>query len=206
MIGMRNFQVLVLVLVITVLAVSGCNNKAAETSAKVISLNGTVEIRQNAGTQFVAAKINDTLGLGGIVKTGEESLANLEIAGKGTVEIKSDGYFELEAGRDYVTQNSGMAIYKIEKTGEGFKIKAPQGIACVLGTTFMVRVIDNMTVVGVETGKVSVTSNNGETRVLEAKQKINVGNSGFSGEVMPFDINTDSFNYIKIDGRWVPKE
>ncbi len=203
---LSNFRTLVLILVITVLAVSGCNNQTAGTSAKVISLNGKVEIRQNAGTQFVAAKINDLLGLGGIVKTGEESMANLEIVGKGTVEVKADGYFELEAGRDYVTQNSGMAIYKIEKTGEGFKIKSPQGIACVLGTTFMVRVIDNMTVVGVETGKVSVTSNNGETRVLEAKQKINVGNSGFSGEVMPFDINTDSFNYIKIDGRWVPKE
>lgn len=193
-------------LFLVIFLLTGCDNGDSNFSAKVLSVSGKVEIRPNTETAFADAKVNDILASGGLLKTGEASAANLEITGKGTMEIKEDCLFELKANKDYVVQNSGMAIYKIDKNPEGFKVKSPQGITCVLGTRFMVRILDNMTVVGVDQGKVSFTSNKGETRVIEAKKKLTATNDGFSGELEPFDIGSDSFHYQKIDNKWVPKK
>lgn len=197
---------LFLVLLVTLVVITGCGSNTTDLSAKVMSVTGKAEIRPTAIASFADAKVNDILPCGGILKTGEESLVNLEITGKGVVDIKSDSMFELESGKDYVVQSAGMAVYKIDKNKEGFKVKSPQGVTCVLGTRFMVRVFDNTTVVGVEEGKVSFTSNKGETRILVAKQKITADNNGFSSEPTAFDMKTDSFNYIKLDGKWVPKQ
>lgn len=195
-----------LFLFVIILALPGCNEKASDISARVVALSGVVEIKNAAADSFVAAKMNDNLGVGGILKTGEAAQASLEIIDRGVVELKSESSFELEPGKDYIVQKAGVAIYKIEKNKEGFKVKSPQAVTCVLGTRFMVRILDGMTVVGVEEGRVSVTTNKGETRIIEAGKKLTVEESGFRGEAASFDLNTDSFNYLQIDGKWVPKE
>ena len=202
----KKFCCIMVVLMTFLVVLSGCGNDAASLTATVQAVSGKVEIRQTAAAAFKDAAVNDAVKAGGIVKTGEESFANLVINGQVTVEIKSDSMFELEPGKDYVAQNSGMAIYKIEKNKGGFKVKSPQGVTCVLGTRFMVRILDNMTVVGVEEGKVSFTGNNGETRTVEAKQKIIADDKEIRLSPTPFDAAGDSFNYLKIDGKWVPKE
>lgn len=197
---------LIAVLMTSLVVFSGCGNDAGILTATVIATSGKVEIRQTATAAYKNAVVNDVVSIGGIVKIGEESFADLDISGQGTVELKSDSMFELEPGKDYVVQNAGMAIYKIEKNKGGFKVKSPQGVTCVLGTRFMVRILDNMTVVGVEEGKVSFTGNNGETRIVEAKQKIIADDKEIRLSPTPFDVVSDSFNYLKIDGKWVPKE
>ncbi|MBU1108598.1 MAG: FecR family protein [Candidatus Riflebacteria bacterium] len=184
----------------------GCGNKSSDLTAKIISITGKVELRQPATDKFIEAKQNDMLACGGILKTGDEASAQLEIIGKGIVELKSDTSFELEPGKDYVLQKAGAAIYKIEKNREGFKVKSPQGTTCVLGTRFLVKVLDTMTVVGVEEGSVSFTAGNGEVRTLKAKEKTIVDSNGFVGKTLAFDLSSDAFNYLQIDGKWVPKE
>ena len=189
----------------TVLCV-GCGSKSSDITARILKATGKVEIKQPTAASFTEAKENDILACGGILKTGDEASAMLEIIDKGVVELKSDALFELEPDKDYVVQKSGMAIYKIEKNKEGFKVKSPQGVTCVLGTKFMVRVLENMTVTGVDEGKVSFTANNGVVKDLIARQKIIADNSGFIGELLDFDLSSDAFNYLQIEGKWVPKE
>ncbi|PKL49025.1 MAG: hypothetical protein CVV42_07600 [Candidatus Riflebacteria bacterium HGW-Riflebacteria-2] len=197
---------LALIVLVFAVAFVGCSKDGIDVTAKVLSVDGTAEIKNASAQSFVSAKVNDTLDMGGVFKTGEASLASLEIINRGIVEIKPDSIFELEAGKDSIFQKAGVAIYKIDKNKEGFKVKAPHAVTCVLGTRFVVRILDGMTVVGVEEGRVSVTANNGEIREIAAGKKITIENSGFRGAEEEFDVNTDSFNYLQIDGKWVPKE
>lgn len=184
----------------------GCGNKSTDLTARIVKVTGNVELRQPSAETFVVAKEDDLLACGGILKTGDGAAATMEIIGKGTVEVKSDASFELESGKDYVVQKAGAAVYKIEKNKGGFKVKSPQGVTCVLGTEFMVRVLEKMSVVGVVEGKVSFTTNKGEEKLLNAQEKVIADAQGFIGEIKPFDFSSDSFNYLKIDGQWVPKE
>lgn len=195
-----------LFLLITSIYIIGCGGKSTDLTARVTKVTGKVELRQPSTDTFVAAKEDDLLACGGILKTGDGAAAALEIIGKGTVEIKSDASFELEPGKDYVVQKAGAAVYKIDKEKDGFKVKSPQGVTCVLGTEFMVRVLEKMSVVGVIEGKVSFTANKGEEKILAAGEKVIADSQGFIGGVSPFDLSSDSFNYLKIDGQWVPKE
>lgn len=202
----RNIGFAVLFLLIAAIYVIGCGSKSTDLTARVIKVTGNVELRQPSEANFVAAKENDLLACGGILKTGDGAVAELEIIGKGTVEIKSDASFELEPGKDYVVQKAGAAVYKIDKDKDGFKVKSPQGVTCVLGTEFMVRVLEKLSVVGVVEGKVSFTTNKGEEKVLVAKEKLIADSQGFIGGIKLFDLSSDSFNYLKIDGKWVPRE
>lgn len=208
MIALKQHKIWTICLFLFVVAISsgGCGNKSSDLTAKIVSITGKVELRQPLSDKFIEAKQNDILACGGILKTGDEAAAQLEIIGKGIVELKSDASFELESGKDYVLQKTGTAIYKIEKNKDGFKVKSPQGITCVLGTRFMVKILDAMTVVGVEEGSVSFTTANGEVRTLKAKEKTIVDSNGFVVETLAFDLNSDDFNYLQIDGKWVPKE
>lgn len=184
----------------------GCGSKSPDLTAKILEITGKVELKQQPTGDFVVASKDDLLACGGALRTGDGASAKLEIVGKGTVDLKSDAYFELESGRDYALQKSGAAVYKIEKGKDGFKVKSPQGITCVLGTEFLVRVLEKMCIVGVEEGTVSFTTNGGEVRVMKAKEKVIADSKGFVGDKFGFDLKSDSFNYLQIDGKWVPKE
>lgn len=205
-IGKKVLLTILLLPLLAVAALTGCGGKASDLTGKVQAFSGNVSIKKTSAADFTKAQVGDKIEVGGILKTAEESQASLEIVDKGVVEIKQNSIFELEQGRDYVSQNSGVAVYKIDKNKDGFKVKTPQGITCVLGTKFMIRILDEMTVVGVEEGRVSVTANNGESKILEAKKKVILQKSGFRGEIADFDLSSDSFNYLQIDGKWVPKE
>ncbi|MGM0599267.1 MAG: FecR domain-containing protein [Candidatus Rifleibacteriota bacterium] len=204
----KNLKIFINFLIIFVIAiiVSGCGNASKEIAAKIIKINGSVEIKHASQNTFVEAREGKILTGGSILKTGDESFATLGIVDKGLVEIKENASFELVAGKDYVVQKAGTGIYKIDKNKEGFKVKSPQGVTCVLGTVYMLKVLEGATVLGVEEGKVSFATNDGEERILKAKEKAVIDSSGFVGEPTVFDLSSDSFNYLKINGKWVPKE
>ncbi len=202
--GFRFISTLICLLMIN--SIMGCGKTQTQVSAKILKINGTVEIKRSMEKVFDAAKEKDTLNRGDLLKTGKGSSATLEIMNRGVVEIRADTAFELDPNPDLIQQTEGEAFYKINKTDNSFKIVTPQGITSVLGTRFMVKVLEESTVVGVEEGRVSFTTISGKERILKAKEQAVIDSRGFVGGITLFDLNSDSFNYIKIDGRWVPKE
>lgn len=190
-----------LVLAMTV----GCGrDPASDSKATVLSVTGRVEVRASSTTSFTAARASDAFGNGGAIRTAEESLADLSINGRGIVKLRPDTYFELNVGNGNFAQNTGTAIYEIDKGDDVFRIKSPQCTTSVLGTRFMVKIIDNMTVVGVEEGRVEITANDGKSKIIEAKQQLSVADSGFVNEPVSFDMINDSLNYRKVNDSWVP--
>jgi hypothetical protein len=182
---------------------SGCDN--TQSMAQIVRISGSVEARTKASEQFVAAVQHSFLPTGGAIRTKPESGADLLLAeDRGIIAIKSDTYFELPLSGKNARQDSGTIIYRIDKDKGSFSIETPHGLTGVLGTTFELSVSSDTTTVGVKEGKVSLTNHQGETRVVNADQKLAVNASGTFGEITVFDLKTDGFKYIKQNEKWVP--
>ncbi|KAF1079933.1 MAG: hypothetical protein GQF41_3831 [Candidatus Rifleibacterium amylolyticum] len=190
-------------LLLGVLLLPGCENKQA--MAQFVRVSGTVEARPGPSEKFVAVAQLDLLPPGGGVRTMPDSSADIMLAeNRGIIEIKPDTYFELPTSNSNVRQNSGTAIYRINHEKGNFTIVTPHALTGVLGTVFELSVASDSTTVGVKEGKVSLTSLKGESRIIEANEKLAIDASGVFSEKTVFDLKTDSHKYIKQNEKWVP--
>ncbi|HAE41097.1 MAG TPA: hypothetical protein DCG57_21055 [Candidatus Riflebacteria bacterium] len=197
------FPAIISVLLLSMLLMSGCEKQ--QTMAQFVKISGTVEARTKPTDKFVPAAQQSFLPAGGAVRTMSESGADLLLAeSKGIIEIKADTYFELPQSGSNVRQESGTIIYRINQDKGGFTIDTPHGVTGVLGTTFEISVGSDSTTVGVKEGKVSLTNRQGESRIVQAKEKLGIDASGMFSEKTVFDLKTDGFKYIKQNEKWVP--
>ncbi len=194
---------LISALLLSVVLLPGCENK--QSMAQFVKVSGKVEARTGPSEKFVAAVQQGLLPSGGAVRTMPESSADLLlIASKGVIEIKPDTYFELPTSENDVRQESGTIIYRINQDKGGFSVVTPHGLTGVLGTVFELSVASDSTTVGVQEGKVSLTNRQGESRTVQANEKLVMDASGKFSEKTVFDLKTDSYKYIKQNEKWVP--
>ena len=182
----------------------GCGADADADAAKIKDPKGNVRIRHSAGTTFSEAKADDPVAQGGAVRTGENGKTRLSFLDGSELTIKPESYFELNQGNFWGHQTEGAVLYKINKQKTGLTVETPHGVTSVLGTTFLIMVSSDSTFIGVEEGKVSFAPKGGGTPItIGAKQKISAPALGMIDGPQPFDLSTEEFNYIKIDGKWV---
>ncbi|EKD83003.1 MAG: hypothetical protein ACD_39C00946G0001 [uncultured bacterium] len=182
---------------------AGCGSEPA--MAQFVKISGIVEARSKPADKFAPALQQGFLPSGGAVRTMPESSADLLLPeNRGIIEVKADTYFELPLSINNIRQESGTIIYRINQDKGGFTIDTPHGLTGVLGTIFELTVNSEATTVGVKEGKVSLTNKQGETRTVEANEKLGISASGIFTDKAPFDLKTDGFKYIKQDEKWVP--
>ena len=199
----RSLSVTLSVLVLTVPFLTGCGSEPSQ--AQFVKISGTVEARAKSSDKFAPALQQSFLPTGGAVRTMPESSADLLLPdNKGIIEVKADTYFELPLSINNIRQESGTIIYRINQDKGGFTIDTPHGLTGVLGTTFELTVSSDTTTVGVKEGKVSLTNKQGETRTVQANEKLGVNVSGLFSEKTVFDLKTDGFKYIKQNEKWAP--
>jgi hypothetical protein len=164
-----------LCLLIACITLTGCDNSKKEVIATVVSAQGDVKLRPHKDNEFIEAKTGASIHNSGILKTGDESFATVKLLNKGIINFKSDVTFTFESTSEAdVLQNSGTAIYKIDKNGKGFKAKTPQGVCCVLGTVFSIAVKEEALELRVKEGIVEFTTNSGETNKVMADQMLSI--------------------------------
>jgi len=162
---------------------TGCGSQA-EPVAKVVSVNGDVKLCKDKDSDLIVATVDASIFNHGIIRTGEQSSAAVKVMNKGTINFKSDVTFKFEnISEADVAQETGTAIYKIEKNGKGFRAKTPQGVCCVLGTVFSLVVSDESVDVWVKEGVVEFTTNSGEKNKVTEGQKLVVSATGRKSEV-----------------------
>ncbi|MEW6708411.1 MAG: FecR domain-containing protein [Candidatus Riflebacteria bacterium] len=154
---------------------AGCGGGISNPIAKVVKIEGEVKIKQTKEATFEKARENLEIFPNGAVKTGDSSSAEVEIHKKGSIKIKSDAIFEFSENMESVLQKSGVAIYKIEKDGKGFKAKTPQGVTCVLGTIFGHSVGSDSLELWVKEGSVQFVSTGGKEFLVKEGQKLILG-------------------------------
>ena len=146
------------ILIGSVLMISGCGTSTSSV-ASIDRLEGQVE--RKSGNAFVPAKVKDPLISGEAVKTAEKSSASLLFSTGSEVQVNAESYFEIGSDQKIGRQESGTAIYRIEKDKSGVQVETPHGNTTVLGTVFCLQVTGTATTILVEEGKVRFTSKSG---------------------------------------------
>jgi hypothetical protein len=151
---MKILNIAVLILILTTSL--SCQAFAEESgrTARIIEIEGAVEVKPVGGS-WVPATVGMILGQRDIIKTGEDSIASLDLDGKGEtaiVEVSENSQLmmaELVGDKKAGTQKTllDLAIGKIlirakklHTEEEKFEVKTPTTIVGVRGTTFAVEV------------------------------------------------------------------
>jgi hypothetical protein len=129
-------------------------------------VSGTVEVRRVGEPEFAAAKADDELFAGDVVRTGEASAATITMADESVVEVaevSTVGIATRDGEADPASAAavlSGLARFTVipRVPGEGaFKVYTPGGVVATKGTTYAVGVAaDGEARIGVEDGAVEV--------------------------------------------------
>jgi hypothetical protein len=138
-------------------AILSCATLAQESerSAKILSLEGAVEVRLGSQKAWIPAEIGMVLGEGDVIKTRYDSYAVLNLDGSGetaTVDITENSQLLLselikDESDDTETTLLDLAIGKIlikaqklDTPESRFEVKTPTSVVGVRGTAFSVEV------------------------------------------------------------------
>jgi hypothetical protein len=142
-------------------------------------VKGRAEIVNDAGEKRKAAE-GGFIHSGDAVETGPESLVRIILADESVLEVKEFSRIEVTDSRANPTGINTVVVYlgslwaSISKGDEAdtkFEVQTPTAVAGVRGTIFTTGVgLDASTRLGVEQGRVRITSAGGETEVGDDKE------------------------------------
>jgi len=147
--------------------------QAAEVSAKVFSVSGTVEFAGPGSSSFAPLKKGQILAIGSTVRTGDDGVAVLVTTPGSAIQLGNSSILKInklafaKSGSD-VTQRtavlqltSGVVSALIDPSTPkitDFQVQTPEGAAAARGTFYAVLVYQGKTYVGVKEGKVGVSA------------------------------------------------
>jgi hypothetical protein len=135
-------------------------------AASLSAVDGTVEVRRVGEADFAAAKKDDDLFPGDVVRTGDKSSAQITMADESVIElaeITTVGIASRDASADPASGAAvlaGIARFTVSDRAPGeaaFKVYTPSGVVMTKGTVYAVGVAATGEArVGVESGAVEV--------------------------------------------------
>lgn len=146
--------------------------------ARVVSTQGTVELRHASDTYWQPAEMNAVLCAGDRVRVRARSRAALRLTNESMLRLDQKTAItfpelEEEAAISLIDLLKG-AIHILTRTPMPFKVTTPFVNAGVDGTEFSVRVDDDSTQLVIYEGRVSVNNDQGQLRLLEHESAIAV--------------------------------
>lgn len=154
-----------LMLILTGLFLFGCQQKQTETikSGRLYFLIGDVQVNGQP------AKLNQILHNRDIIKTGEESSAEILLGKQTGVQIRSNSLAVLVIEKDgwEIDTKKGAVLSLVDK-GKHYRVKSPSAVAAVRGTIFYTNAYsDSAIYVCTCNGSVDIQFN-GETKSVSA--------------------------------------
>jgi len=158
-------RVLALILWISLLAGSFLSSATAaerckEWTAKMVSVQGAVEVRSGEETQWEPVLLSDILCPGDVIRVGERSRAALVLPNESILRLDENTaatFPGLEKGRTSLLDLFLGAIHFISRAPQSLKVTTPFINAAVEGTEFFVKVEPDQATIFVFEGRVSAT-------------------------------------------------
>ena len=142
--------------------------------ARLVSLQGTIEVRRAQSTQWSPAAADAALCPGDAVRVGERSRAALRLANESNLRLDQNSALTLpapEEGIAFIELLRG-ALNVFTRTPQPFKVRTPFVNAGVEGTEFAVRVDADSAQVAVLEGKVSAANELGAVELTSGELAI----------------------------------
>jgi hypothetical protein len=147
-------------LLFAVLFCISCKAKSDEISLITLFV-GDVQVKSgDAG--FRPAKLRQTINKNDEIKTGEKSLAVIQLGTEGIVQLSENSAVTMKSLLNEKTREvflgKGMVLSRIDKLLKGceYQVKTPTVIAAVRGTQFIVRISAGKSIVALDRGTVLV--------------------------------------------------
>jgi tetratricopeptide (TPR) repeat protein len=154
--------------------------------ARVVSVQGNVELRRPQDADWQSAKLNATLCAGDIVRVHERSRAALLLSNETTLRLDQKTTLTLAGLDDQASLLDLLtgALHVITRTPKPFKVKTPFLNANVEGTEFFVGVTEESAKVAVYEGRVTAANDQGSVVLASGEFAVVPRNSGPRKEVM----------------------
>ncbi len=144
---------------------------------KMVSVQGTVEVRRAGEPRWLAVNLNDTFCPGDTIRVGSRSRADLSLSNQSVLRLDENSEFTLEGVQEQGSAGLNMlkgAAHFFSRTPRGLEVQTPYTIAGVRGTEFMIRIEQGRTLLTVYEGVVlaqnaagSLTLQSGQSALAE---------------------------------------
>lgn len=174
-------HIAILLLSATALALVACNKSDSASGGpsvgSVTRFKGNVTV-ERSGKQIKVSAPGFAISDKDVLVTAADSAADLELRGRGVIQVASESRLALSGLADMknalfgVESGSILAALNKLKKEESLEIRTPAAIAGVRGTSFQVSVRGDKTKLGVLTGSVEIKNQRGDSFLVEAKKEI----------------------------------
>lgn len=199
-----------------------CGKKATKptTHSALITLVVGKDIKVITPAGEKTAKAGEVLQVKDVVVTGAKTQADIQFSDGVAIKLGQKSRLSLtdmkitqNGSEDSISLEKGSMFAKVSKMnkGSGFQVKTQTAVAAVRGTEFLAESEGNESKIAVTEGKVEVSSNTGETKVVEEGQQVEVDTTGkvesekidpateakTKGMSLIKQLDTDSWNNVK---------
>jgi tetratricopeptide (TPR) repeat protein len=167
---MKRIQASILILAIFMAIFSGYlfpTIAAAEMDywvGKIVSVQGSVQVRRTGATEWVPVRLNDTYAFGDMIRVQEQSRAAVVLRNEAILRLDQNTTITFSASEEKGTSLLNMfngAAHFFSPTPRKLKVTTPFVNAAISGTEFFVRVERNQTLLSVFEGRVAAINEAG---------------------------------------------
>jgi Tfp pilus assembly protein PilF len=154
-------------------------NSLAETCekpvAKVVSVQGTVQVKRAGGTQWQQVKLNESYCPGDVIQVGEKSRADVALINQPVLHLDQNSVITLGGMKDerisLISLIKGAAHF-FSRVTRGLEVQTAFVNAGVEGTEFFIRVKEGKTVLSVFEGKVLASNPAGRLAITSGQSAV----------------------------------
>jgi tetratricopeptide (TPR) repeat protein len=154
-----------------VIRAQGCKQWAA----KMISVQGTVQVKREGGLQWEAVKLNETYCPGDTIRVQDRSRADLALTNQPVLRLDQNTTLTLRGLKEEKTSLLDMAkgaIYIFSRAPKSVSVNTAFVNAGIEGTEFLVRVDENSTFISVFEGKVLASNQAGSLGITGGQSAV----------------------------------
>jgi tetratricopeptide (TPR) repeat protein len=143
--------------------------------AKIVSVQGIVEVRRSGQTQLQPARLNDEFCMGDVIQVGERSRADVALARQPVLRLDQDTTIIVGGIRDDTTSLIDMmrgALYFFSRQPRNLEVRTPFVNAGVEGTEGLIAVESNRTLISIFDGTVRAENAFGSLSVIGGRSAV----------------------------------
>jgi tetratricopeptide (TPR) repeat protein len=152
-------------------ALPSCNSPPA----KAVSVQGTVEARRGATTQWQPVKLNDAFCAGDAIRVGDKSRADVALLNQSVLRINANSAFTVEAPKEERTGVIALvqgAAHFFARGPRSLEVRTPFTIAGVRGTEFYIELDPDKALMTVFEGTVVAQSSAGNLSLSDGQSAV----------------------------------
>ena len=175
--GSKGFwgQVLICIMFVLVFSLTASAETCKQWFAKVVSVQGDVQVKRTVDGKWVPAGLNDLLCAGDVIRVRERSRAALMLGNEQTLRLDQNTFVTLsgyEKEKTSVLDIVSGIVHFFSRYRQSLKVTTPYVNATVEGTEFLVKADEDHTLISIFEGQVLASNKSGSIKLGKGQSAI----------------------------------